>query len=224
MHIFLLLQANYFTYEVALFFGSHCIDTIIEDKKYSSRDLIPSIAMILYSNGYALSDIAAFGVNQGPGPFTSLRVIITTANGLAFATGIPLIGINSLEALLAENLSIEWPYTVALLNAFNNDLYFGIQLPEGVEIGCQNGIEFLVALKERFTNKKIRFLGNGVGLVKNEIAHIFCDNAYIQEPFIESCSLQQLAVMTTAAYEKKESFQTQLLPIYLKNMRYSIQI
>ena len=224
MHIFLILQANYQTYEIGLFSGNNCIDSFIEDKKYSSRDLIPTLTMILERNSYTLSDIAAFGVNQGPGPFTSLRVIITTANGLAFATGIPLIGINGLEALLNENQDAQWPYTIALLNAFNNDVYFGIQSPVGFEIGCENSVILLGNLKDRFPDTMIRFLGNASGLLKNELIDVFGKNAHIQDPLTEVCSLQQLAIMTTAAYSKKELLDEQLLPIYLKNMRYAVQI
>lgn len=224
MYIFLLLQAHYQTYEVGLFSNNVCIDSFSEDKKYSSRDLIPTIASMLERNRYSFKDISAFGVNQGPGPFTSLRVIITTANGLAFATGIPLIGINSLEALLNENQDAQWPYTVALLNAFNNDVYFGIQSPSGLEIGCENGHSFIETLQERFPNTTIRFLGNGSALFKTELVSAFGSKAYMQEPLGEACSLQQLGIMTTDSFLKKDSFQEQLIPIYLKNMRYNSQI
>jgi tRNA threonylcarbamoyladenosine biosynthesis protein TsaB len=224
MSIFLIVQALYQTYEVGLFSDTTCIDSFIDDKKYASRDLIPTINAILKHNHYTLQDIAALGVNQGPGPFTSLRVIITTANGLAFATGIPLIGINSLEALLKENENSQWPITVALLNAFNNDLYYAIESSQGLEIGCENGMTLLARLKDRFPEQTVRFLGGGVALVNNEIMELFGSKAYIQEPLVEHCSLQQLALMTEAAYKKKESFQTQLLPLYLKNLSYKTQI
>lgn len=224
MDLFLLLQAHYQIYEVGLFCQQKCIDSFRNDKKHSSRDLIPAIASLLERNNYALKDITALGVNQGPAPFTSLRVIITTANGLAFATGIPLIGINSLEALLNENSTPQWPYTVALLNAFNNDVYFGIQSPEGLEIGCQNNLTFLTALQNRFKNKEIRFLGSGTLLLHHEIRSLFGTHASIPEPCAESCSLQQLGLMTAQAFAKKELHQEQLLPLYLKNMRYAIQV
>lgn len=224
MYTFLLLQANYQTYEVGLFSKNQCIDSCVEDKKYSSRDLIPAIDAMLDRNQITFKEIAAFGVNQGPGPFTSLRVIITTANGLAFATGIPLIGINSLEALLNENKDAQWPYTIALFNAFNNDLYFGIYSPSGLEIGCENGHVLIEIMKNRFADKMIRFLGNGALLLRNELIAAFGHKAYIQEPLSEACSLQQLGLMTAAAFAKKDSFHEQLIPIYLKNIRYSAQI
>ncbi len=219
------MQANYSTYEVGLFSNSYrCLGSSIEDKKYASRDLIPTIEKLLTDNNLSLKDVDAIGVNQGPGPFTSLRVIITTANGLALATKIPLIGINSLEALLDENPDSQWPITIALLNAYNNDLYFGIQSPAGMEFGCENAQLLIKQVKDRFSDVPIRFLGNGVTLYQNEILQAFGYQAHIPNPVPEGCSLIQLAFMTDTAFSQNERLSEQLLPIYLKNLRYALQI
>ncbi len=45
-------------------------------------------------------DLAFIAAHQGPAPFTTLRVCLTTVNGFAFATGMPLIGINGLQELV----------------------------------------------------------------------------------------------------------------------------
>jgi tRNA threonylcarbamoyladenosine biosynthesis protein TsaB len=49
--------------------------------------------------GLTLADIDVFAVCLGPGAFTGLRVGIATAQGLAFATGRPIVGISALDAL-----------------------------------------------------------------------------------------------------------------------------
>jgi tRNA threonylcarbamoyladenosine biosynthesis protein TsaB len=46
-----------------------------------------------------LEEIDVYAVSTGPGSFTGLRVGIATMQGLAFATGKPLIGISTLDAL-----------------------------------------------------------------------------------------------------------------------------
>jgi len=223
MAIFLVLQAQSSLFEVGLFLNSQSISTHREDKKYSSRTLIPAIDSLLKQNNLSLNDVAALGVNQGPGPFTSLRIALTTANGLSFATGIPLIGHNSLEALLMESSNEQWPATIALLNAFNNDLYYGFFTSTGLEIGCNKSEIVFTMLKERFENVPLRFLGNGTTLYKNKILAIF-KNVYIPDPLLEECSLQQLACMTYASYEAKKGLEKILLPHYLKDIAYATHL
>jgi tRNA threonylcarbamoyladenosine biosynthesis protein TsaB len=54
---------------------------------------------LLASHGLALADVEAFAVAAGPGSFTGLRIGIAAAQGLAFATGRPVVGVSALDAL-----------------------------------------------------------------------------------------------------------------------------
>jgi tRNA threonylcarbamoyl adenosine modification protein YeaZ len=67
--------------------------------------LLPSIAALLDRRGIARNALAAIVVGTGPGAFTGLRVGIATAKGLAHALGLPIIGISTAEALLADGPS-----------------------------------------------------------------------------------------------------------------------
>ena len=57
------------------------------------------IAEILKQTNRAMQDLSAVAVSMGPGSYTGLRIGVSTAKGLCYALDIPLIAINTLEAL-----------------------------------------------------------------------------------------------------------------------------
>lgn len=56
---------------------------------------------LLRENDLAPDEICAVAVGKGPGSYTGLRIGVSFAKGFCYGQGIPLIGINSLEALAA---------------------------------------------------------------------------------------------------------------------------
>jgi len=61
---------------------------------------LPGDALALLApHGLTLADVAVFAVCLGPGAFTGLRVGIAAAQGLAFATSRPIVGVSALDAL-----------------------------------------------------------------------------------------------------------------------------
>ena len=57
------------------------------------------VLAVLDASGLTLRDVTLLAVGLGPGPFTGLRVGLATIEGLAFATGLPVVGVSGLDAL-----------------------------------------------------------------------------------------------------------------------------
>lgn len=63
-----------------------------------SVELLPTLQYLMERAGVDKSDLRAIFVCIGPGGYTGLRVGVSTAKGLAFALGLPLVGVGRLEA------------------------------------------------------------------------------------------------------------------------------
>ncbi len=61
------------------------------------RAIIPTVRMALEQAGCGYGDLGAIAVTAGPGLIGALLVGITYAKAIAFARGIPLIGVNHIE-------------------------------------------------------------------------------------------------------------------------------
>jgi tRNA threonylcarbamoyladenosine biosynthesis protein TsaB len=77
-------------------------------------ELAPAIFELLSRCALKMDDVHALGVALGPGSFTSLRVGLSLAKGLALSRQLPLIGIPTLDILAAAQASSKLPLVVAI--------------------------------------------------------------------------------------------------------------
>lgn len=64
--------------------------------KNHTAQLIPAIIFLLEQGDLSLEGVKALVVARGPGSFNGLRVGMSTVKGLAYALGIPAVGVGSL--------------------------------------------------------------------------------------------------------------------------------
>jgi tRNA threonylcarbamoyladenosine biosynthesis protein TsaB len=86
-----------------------------------SERLLPMLERLASAAGVALRSLEAVAFGAGPGSFTGLRIACGVAQGMAFARGIPAIGISTLEALAEESGAAR---VVACLDARMHEVYY----------------------------------------------------------------------------------------------------
>ncbi len=84
-------------------------------------ELLPRLAQLLAGVGVALQSANCIIVARGPGSFNGLRVGISTAKGIAFSLGIPLVGISTLEAATYQHAEAGLP-VCAIFNAGRGEI------------------------------------------------------------------------------------------------------
>ncbi len=228
--LYLVLQSGYTAVHMALYEGPRLLERAYEDNKRSSKNLIPLVDTLLRQHGKVLSDCQFISVYQGPAPFTTLRVVIASANGLAFATRLSLVGIDGLKAFLLEQHEQAYDGTVVLLNAFCGDVYWGIcdQARHEITTGCASSKDFFTVLKEyiaysqggyRSVHPRIKVVGNGLELYRSVLVEQLGDQVdiVIPEPVPDICSLETVAQLGLARWLKGEQVVNELLPLYLKS-------
>lgn len=83
-------------------------------RRHHTTELAAALSELLSRCGATMDMIGALGVAIGPGSFTSLRVGLSLAKGIALARGVPLIGIHTLDVIAAAQPAAKHPLIAAL--------------------------------------------------------------------------------------------------------------
>lgn len=167
MEKFLLIETSTDACSVAIAEDGKIIGSeYIQEYKAHARLLVPMVEKLLKETSTSLQECAAIAVSEGPGSYTGLRVGVSSAKGLCFGSGVPLLGIPTLDILAQmgiEKVSSERAVIVPMLDARRMEVYCAAYDTNGTrlsdvkaEILDENSFE------ELFTNyDQVIFVGDG---------------------------------------------------------------
>ncbi|MCK9414064.1 MAG: tRNA (adenosine(37)-N6)-threonylcarbamoyltransferase complex dimerization subunit type 1 TsaB [Prolixibacteraceae bacterium] len=165
----------------------------------------------------------AVAVSGGPGSYTGLRIGVSTAKGLCYAAGLPLIAIPSLEAMAHHVIRNMQPigtvknellYYCPMIDARRMEVYAAIydqnmQLIRNIQADIIDHLSF----SEFMVNRKMLFFGNGADKCKSSIQHpnaLFLDNI--------TTSASHMAELAETAYQNERFVDVAYYePFYLKD-------
>jgi tRNA threonylcarbamoyl adenosine modification protein YeaZ len=84
------------------------------------------VAATLARAGVAFGDIGVIGVDVGPGGLSSIRTAVAYANGLAFALGVKIFPISSLELMAIEARQAHQGPVLSLKRGQGGNIYAGL--------------------------------------------------------------------------------------------------
>jgi tRNA threonylcarbamoyladenosine biosynthesis protein TsaB len=211
-----------------------CSVAIVEDGKVTdshedisgqnhSKLLTVFISRLLESNRLKASDFDAVAVSEGPGSYTGLRIGVSVAKGFCYAAGIPLIAVNSLQAMASHvienssNYQLEIRPTdlfVPMIDARRMEVFTAIY---DSKLEIVKGVNALVveagSLDEYAENSRLFLFGNGSAKCSKTLTNK--NIQFIDEVYSSSLHMATLADMK---FRKGEFVDTAYFePFYLKD-------
>lgn len=165
MALILSLETSTPVCSVALHQEGTCLASMdLYMKQSHSGRLSPMIEQVLKISNFSMQDLQAIALAKGPGSYTGLRIGTSTAKGLAYALNIPLLAINTLEAMADQALRVSPGYALycPMLDARRMEVYCTLIDTEGqVFMPTKAKIIDETSFAEELLSNRILFFGDG---------------------------------------------------------------
>lgn len=153
----------------------------LAERRHAS-DLLPMAEKLLAQAGLSLNQLDGIAFGHGPGAFTGLRVAVATAQGLAFAVDLPVMGISTLAALAQYGFREHGATAVlSAMDARMDEIYWGAYHAEnGIMVPVIDDVVIAPSLAHAPDERKWLGIGNGWQFVPkiNIITDIYYNNVY----------------------------------------------
>ncbi len=177
------------------------------------------IQEMLSERGLSLNDCDAVCVSKGPGSYTGLRVGVSTAKGLCFGSGKPLLAAGTLDTLAAQAVCEDIPcrkedlrFIIPMIDARRMEVYSAVFSSEGGQLTETTPV---IVNEESFAGYLEQgpclFIGDGAGKCADVIKH---PNAYFHQCHPKASSM--LSPALNAYKEKRFEDIAYFEPFYLK--------
>ena len=171
-------------------------------------------------NNYQFSDLNAIAISMGPGSYTGLRIGVSTAKGLCYALDIPLVAINTLEAMssgfVSNHFSVN-PDTLfcPMIDAKRMEVYCAIYNSK-TEVLLETKAEIIDenSFKDILDRNVVYFFGDGALKCESSLGTHF--NARVIDDFENSA--KYLSAIAHQKYLQKDFADVAYFePFYLKD-------
>lgn len=129
-----------------------------------SRLVLPMMQSLLDDAGLKNVDLDALAFGCGPGSFTGLRIAAGVIQGMAFATGLPVVPVSTLAALAQDGLDrFPHSYAFAALDARMGEVYWGVYRRSAAGLATPAGSEVVASVEDVVAPAEATGVGIGSG-------------------------------------------------------------
>jgi tRNA threonylcarbamoyladenosine biosynthesis protein TsaB len=189
----------------------------IDVKIVHAERLMPSIEWLLNSSMISAEEISAFAVSIGPGSFTGLRIGLSTVKGFAYASGKPVVAVQTLDAF-ARTLPFCSHVVCPMLDARKDEVYAALYKWESgamKKIMPETAVSPGDLLKDM--NGPVVFMGDGAGKYRGLITDTLKENAVFAPASRMSPSASTVAEIAVEKMKQGDIADTvSLVPFYIR--------
>ncbi len=160
--------------------GAVVCERVCTEPRSQAALTAPLVKEVLSDAGITAGACDAVCVSAGPGSYTGLRVGVSTAKGLAFGAGIPLLSMGTLD-ILVEGVEETPAFIVPMIDARRMEVYTAVYSAGGDRL---TEVEARVigpdAFAEYLEQGEVLFVGDGALKCQEVITH---PNARFREAF-----------------------------------------
>ncbi len=154
--------------------GQLLADEIVTEPQAHASKLTYLIQRVLSKASVSIHHVQAVAITSGPGSYTGLRIGTSTAKGLCYSLGVPLVAVNTLELLVYQSLSLieKGNLLCPMIDARRMEVYCMIADANATVV---QPIDAMVIDENSFSNllekSKIIFFGDGAAKCKTTLTH-----------------------------------------------------
>jgi tRNA threonylcarbamoyladenosine biosynthesis protein TsaB len=142
---------------------AHCLD-LIEDNSdsYSHGTCLHIfIDQILERNDVDRQDLDAVAISKGPGSYTGLRIGVASAKGLCYSLDIPLIAIDTLQALQIQGKPANTEIIIPMVDARRMEVYTSVYRNDNLTSKVQPLVLDSTSYQKERDIARCTFIGSG---------------------------------------------------------------
>lgn len=191
---------------------------VCDEPRMQAALTAPFVKEVLDEKGLSIKDLDAVCVGKGPGSYTGLRVGVSTAKGLCFGAGIPLLSAGTLDVLVQEahRLQIvpeDCKFIVPMVDARRMEVYTAVFTPDGRQLSETKPVVVEPSsFADALAQGPVLFIGDGALKCRETLSS---PNAHFAAAFPSAMAMAPLA--EKACTEKRFEDLAYFEPFYLKD-------
>lgn len=141
---------------------------VVDSENHSESNTMASLLAVSIKNTLnqaqmGFQDLDGIAIGAGPGSYTGLRIVASTAKGLSLGADLPLLAVPSLKALAMETFkNRDLDFCLAMIDARRNDVFCALYDKMGQEIWPAQILTLQNDTWQSLPKGKIGLCGNGI--------------------------------------------------------------